>query len=89
MEKLKENKVTLSWNHDGAFSAVIINGQITELNFCQIGKGPDECGSCLTATDYKYLQNIHSSLGELFKELDLINEEAGYKFSNPTVVTTN
>lgn len=73
MEVDNVNTNTLTWHTDGKFEVVLTNGAITSMNFCEPGKGPaDECGKCLTSTDFKYLKQVHQSLGELF---DFIEKE--------------
>lgn len=79
-----EDKVTLEWAHKGSFKAVITNGIVTELQYCEPGTGPtdsDSCGKCLTSTDLKFLQDVHQSLGELFKEIEEANKRLGYSYS--------
>ena len=80
MEIERENKIKLTWNVDGRFSACLVNGRITELNFCEVGVG-SECGSCLQSTDLKYLQNVHKALSELFKMMDEENKSNGHSYA--------
>lgn len=82
MDRHFENIVTLEWAHEGKFTAKIVNGQIAELEFCEPGVGADgTCGKCLTSTDLKFLQSVHQSLGELFKEVEEAGKKMGYSFS--------
>jgi len=77
----KETKISIEWNHsDATFKAEIINGNIESLSFCEIGQN-DECGKCLTSTDLKFLQNVHTSLGDLFKKLDEARIEMGHTYA--------
>ncbi|HEY4326143.1 MAG TPA: hypothetical protein VGN20_19290 [Mucilaginibacter sp.] len=71
----------LDWNVDGKFEAVLVNGQITKLNFCEPGKGANDCGKCLTSTDFKYLQAVHHCLTELFKFIEDENRRHGYSYA--------
>lgn len=83
---MEHNKVIineLEWHSpDGKFAATLTNGLITALNFCEPGKGPDECGKCLVSTDFKYLKQVHDSLGELFAFIESENKKMGYTFAN-------
>lgn len=82
----KETKISIEWNiAEGRFDAEIINGNITALNFCELGQGTDSCGKCLTSTDLKFLQNVHKALGELFKKLDEANKELGHSFATDVI----
>lgn len=90
MQRHFEDKVTLEWSHKGKFSATITNGIVTALQFCEPGTGPsdqDSCGRCLTSTDLKFLQDVHQSLGELFKEIEAANQRLGYSFALPATNT--
>lgn len=83
MEINKEVKHVLTWNTPdaGVFNVTIINHQITELHFCELcGKVGNET-KCLTSTDYKFLKQVHASLGELFSHLEKEALAAGHKFA--------
>ena len=79
MDILKEAKITLSWNNEGKFSATIVNGVITALHFCEVGKD-EKSTQCLTSTDYKFLTDVHNALGELFTTVKDQQKELGYSF---------
>lgn len=82
MESIKETKLSLTWSSfEGKFSATLINGRITELNFCEVGVGTD-CGACLKSTDLKYLQNVHTALSELFKKMDEESKQNGHSYAS-------
>src|ERR1700742_3772961 len=81
MDHFREIKNTLNWNKEGKFEVVLINGIISKLNFCEPGKGPEDSGKCLNSTDYKFLRNVYTSLGELFTFIDEENKRLGYKYS--------
>lgn len=82
MEHIKEIKNSLTWHSEnGRFEAILINGVITTLAFCEIGKSESDC-RCLVSTDYKYLKQVHESLGELFAFIEAENKKAGYTFAN-------
>lgn len=83
MEIEKQVRHTLTWNNTdaGIFTVTIINHQITELHFCEVGGGQGDETKCLTSTDYKFLKQVHTSLGELFNHLDKESEKAGHKFA--------
>lgn len=86
----KETKISIDWNYiEGKFNAEIINGQISELNFCELGQGTDSCGKCLTSIDLKFLQNVHSALGDLFKKLDEARKELGHSYATDAVEQDN
>lgn len=81
MDILKEAKITLSWNNDGSFRAVIINGIITELNFCEPGRdGNTAPCQCLNSTNWKFLNDTYNALGELFGAVKEQQKELGYSF---------
>jgi len=80
MNRTTEHKIELSWNQEGSYSATIVNGAVTLLNFCAIGKGSEDCGSCLTSIDLKYLEAIHQNLGELFKEIEEERKRLGHVY---------
>ncbi|WP_419801216.1 hypothetical protein [Mucilaginibacter sp.] len=80
MENHREIKNTLNWHFEGNFNATIINGVIKELNLCEPGKGTNDCGRCLTSTDYKYLKSVHEALGDIFKFMHEENKRLGYSY---------
>lgn len=82
MDHFREIKNHLTWHNEGKFEAEVINGVIKKLNFCEPGKGPDDTGKCLTSTNYKYLQAVHSCLGELFNFIEEENKRLGYKYAD-------
>lgn len=83
MEHIKTITNTLSWHTDnGKFEATLTNGAITELAFCEPGKGSDDCGKCLTSTDYKFLRLVHHALGELFQFIEKEHKDMGHSFAN-------
>ncbi len=85
MEHIREVKNELTWHStEGKFTCTLINGNITELNFCEPGKSGEDCGRCIVSTDYKFLQQVHTSLGELFKFIEDENKKLGYSFPNET-----
>jgi len=76
----RETKVSLEWNYsDSSFQAEIINGNISNLSFCQVGV-TDEC-NCLKNTDIKYLKQVHEALGQLFKKIDEERKELGHEYA--------
>lgn len=82
MEKFTEIKNVLTWeSQNGKFEATLINGNITDINFCEPGTGPGDCGKCLNSTDYKFLKNVHEKLGQLFDFMDEENKRMGYKYA--------
>lgn len=81
MDHFREIKNTLTWHNEGKFEVVLINGIISKLNFCEPGKGPQDTGKCLNSTDYKFLKNVYTCLGELFTFIDEENKRLGYKYS--------
>jgi hypothetical protein len=81
MDHFREIKNHLTWHNEGKFEVELINGTITKLNFCEPGKGPDDIGKALTSTNYKYLQAVHSCLGELFSFIEEENKRLGYKYA--------
>lgn len=88
MENFREIKNDLTWHSEsGKFTATLINGQISELHFCEPGKGVDDCGKCLTSVDFKYLQSVYTYLGELFTFIEEENKRLGYSYadSEPTL----
>ena len=74
MESFREIRNCLTWHNEGKFEVELINGVITKLNFCEPGVGPEDPGRSLTSTSYKFLQSIHSCLGELFSALTKKNK---------------
>jgi hypothetical protein len=81
MDHFREIKNNLTWHNEGKFEVELINGVITKLNFCEPGKGPDDTGKCLTSTNFKYLQAVHSCLGDLFNFIEEENKRLGYKYA--------
>ena len=81
MESFREIRNCLTWHNEGKFEVELINGVITKLNFCEPGVGPEDPGRSLTSTSYKYLQSIHTCLGELFSFIDEENKRLGYKYA--------
>lgn len=81
MDHYREIKNTLSWHNEGKFEVELVNGVITKLNFCEPGKGPEDTGKSLTSTSYKFLQAVHSCLGDLFAFIEEENKRLGYKFA--------
>lgn len=82
MEHIKTVTNTLAWhNENGKFEATLTNGAITELSFCEPGKGAGDCGKCLTSTDYKFLKSVYHALGELFDFVDKEHKDMGHKFA--------
>ncbi|MFD2147623.1 hypothetical protein [Mucilaginibacter antarcticus] len=88
MDHFREIKNQLIWHNEGKFEVELINGIITKLNFCEPGQGPDDVGKCLTSTNYKYLQAVHASLGELFGFIEEENKRLGYKYAEHVPVQT-
>jgi hypothetical protein len=83
MEHIKTITNVLNWHTDtGKLEATLTNGVITELSFCEPGKGVGDCGKCLTSTDYKFLKSVHSALGELFDFIDKEHKDKGHSFAN-------
>lgn len=81
MDHFREIKNSLNWHNEGKFEVELINGIITKLNFCEPGKGPNDPGKCLTSTNFKYLQAVHSCLGDLFAFIEEENKRLGYKYA--------
>ncbi|MEP6614899.1 MAG: hypothetical protein ABJA76_23490 [Mucilaginibacter sp.] len=81
MDHFREIKNTLNWHKEGKFEVELINGIITKLNFCEPGKGPEDTGKSLTSTNYKFLQSVHSCLGDLFTFIEEENKRLGYKYA--------
>jgi len=86
MDHYREIKNTLNWHNEGKFEVELINGVITRLNFCEPGKGPEDTGKSLTSTSYKFLQAVHSCLGDLFAFIEEENKRLGYKFARETEI---
>jgi hypothetical protein len=83
MEHLKTITNELKWHTDsGKFEVTLTNGQITELSFCEPGKGAGDCGKCLTSTDYKFLHAVHHALGEMFSFMEKESASLNHKFAN-------
>ena len=82
MDHFREVKNQLTWHNDGKFEAELTNGSITRLSFCEPGKGGDDCGKCLSSTDYKYLLSVRDALTDLFVFIEEENKRMGYKFAN-------
>lgn len=83
MEHQSELKNTLSWHSpDGTFEVILINGQITKLEFCEIGKCED---GCLKSTDYKFLMQVFECLGDLKKFIADQDKERGHTFAGDAV----
>lgn len=81
MDHFREIKNHLTWHNEGRFEVELINGVITKLNFCEPGKGPHDIGKSLTSTNFKYLQAVHSCLGDLFSFIEEENKRLGYKYA--------
>jgi hypothetical protein len=81
MDNFREIKNSLTWHSEGKFAVELINGVITKLNFCEPGKGPEDSGKCLTSTNFKFLQAVHSCLGDLFAFIEEENKRLGYSFA--------
>lgn len=84
MDHYREIKNTLNWHNEGKFEVELINGVITKLNFCEPGKGPEDTGKSLTSTSFKFLQAVHSCLGDLFAFIEEENKRLVYKFARET-----
>ena len=88
MDHFREIKNHLKWHNEGKFEVVLVNGIITKLNFCEPGKGPEDSGKCLTSTSYKFLQAVHSCLGDLFTFIDEENKRLGYSYAREEEITS-
>ena len=88
MDHFREIKNNLKWHNEGKFEVVLVNGIITKLNFCEPGKGPDDTGKCLTSTSYKFLQAVHSCLGDLFTFIEEENKRLGYSYAREDEITS-
>ncbi|OCX52976.1 hypothetical protein BEL04_01215 [Mucilaginibacter sp. PPCGB 2223] len=83
MDHYREIRNTLAWHNEGKFEVELVNGVITKLNFCEPGKGPHDTGQCLTSTNFKFLQAVYSSLGDLFTFIEEENRRLGYSYARP------
>jgi hypothetical protein len=81
MDNYREIKNNLTWHNEGKFEVELINGVITKLNFCEPGKGPYDTGQCLTSTNFKFLQSVYTSLGDLFTFIEEENKRLGYSYA--------
>jgi hypothetical protein len=81
MDHFREIKNSLTWHNEGKFEVELVNGIITKLNFCEPGKGPEDAGKALTSTNFKYLQAVHSCLGDLFTFIEEENKRLGYRYA--------
>jgi hypothetical protein len=81
MDNYREIKNNLTWHNEGKFEVELINGVITKLNFCEPGKGPYDTGQCLTSTNFKFLQSVYTSLGDLFAFIEEENKRLGYSYA--------
>lgn len=86
MDHYREIKNNLAWHNEGKFEVELINGVITKLNFCEPGKGPHDTGQCLTSTNFKFLQAVYSSLGDLFAFIEEENKRLGYSYAKATEI---
>lgn len=83
MDLLREHKISISWNNQGKFTAEIINGNITQLHFCEYGKDQNTAPcQCLTSTDWQFLNDVYSALGELFATVKEQQKELGYSYAD-------
>jgi len=81
MDHYREIKNKLTWHNEGKFEVELVNGAITKLNFCEPGKGPQDSGKSLTSIDFKFLQAVYFSLGDLFAFLEEENKRLGYSYA--------
>lgn len=81
MDHYREIRNTLVWHNEGKFEVELVNGVITKLNFCEPGKGPHDTGQSLTSTNFKFLQAVYSSLGDLFAFIEEENKRLGYSYA--------
>lgn len=83
MDINKEIKHELTWHaaDAGKFEVTIINHQITDLHFCELADGRGDETKCLRSIDYKYLKQVHASLGDLFAHMDNEAKKAGHTFA--------
>src|SRR5476651_2123564 len=88
MDTFREIKNNLAWHSEGKFEAELVNGVITKLNFCEPGKGPHDTGQCLTSTNFKFLQSVYSSLGDLFTFIEEENKRLGYSYAKESELQT-
>jgi len=84
MDHYREIRNTLAWHNEGKFEVELVNGVITRLNFCEPGKGPHDTGQCLTSTNFKFLQAVYTSLGDLFAFIEEENKRLGYSYARQT-----
>jgi hypothetical protein len=81
MDHFREIKNNLTWHNEGKFEVELVNGIIKKLNFCEPGKGHEDIGKCLTSINFKFLQSVHSALGDLFTFIEEENKRLGYSYS--------
>lgn len=81
MDNYREIKNNLTWHNEGKFEVELVNGIITKLNFCEPGNGPEDTGKCLTSTNFKFLQAVYASLGDLFAFIEEENKRLGYSYA--------
>jgi hypothetical protein len=86
MDHYREIKNNLTWHNEGKFEVELVNGVITKLNFCEPGKGPDDSGKCLTSVNFKFLQSVHSCLGDLFSFIEEENKRLGYRYAREIAI---
>ncbi|WP_295654975.1 hypothetical protein [uncultured Mucilaginibacter sp.] len=89
MDTYREIKNNLTWHNEGKFEVELVNGLITKLNFCEPGKGPHDTGQCLTSTNFKFLQAVYHSLGDLFTFIEEENKRLGYSYSREVGIQHN
>jgi hypothetical protein len=83
MDHYREIKNNLFSQNEGKFDVELVNGIITKLNFCEPGKGPEDTGKSLTSTNFKFLQSVYYSLGDLFTFIEEENKRLGYSYAQP------
>jgi hypothetical protein len=86
MDHFREIRNNLTWHKEGKFEVELVNGIITKLHFCEPGKGIEDAGRCLTSTSFKFLQTVHSCLGDLFTFIEEENKRLGYKYSREDAI---
>jgi hypothetical protein len=86
MDHFREIKNNLTWHNEGKFEVELINGVIKKLNFCEPGTGPGDTGKCLTSTNFKFLQSVYASLGDLFTFIEEENKRLGYSYAGKTEI---
>lgn len=89
MDQYREIKNHLVWHNEGKFEVELVNGMITKLNFCEPGKGPEDTGKSLTSTNFKFLQAVYTSLGDLFNFIEQENERLGYSYARKVELQEN